>query len=141
MRNEAKPIQAGIAQWAANGVDADRIANAAASTWSDIDAALSPIIGHRGVAALYRRSLHLTRSDHACLAPVHEGELPPGDFGPLRAALSKQTSVDAAAAHGALLQVFCDLLTNLIGASLTGQLLRSVLDNLTGGNAAQDTTR
>jgi hypothetical protein len=141
MRNEARDVQSSVARLATGGGNAEQIADAAVATWCDVDAALSPVIGHRGVAALYKRSLHLTRAAHACLAPVHEGELQPGEFGALHATLSQQTSQDAAAAHGALLQAFCDLLTHLIGASLTEQLLRAVLDKLSGGNAAQDTTQ
>ena len=121
--------------------NAERIADAAVSAWCDVHAALSPVIGHRGVAALYKRSLYLTQVAHACLTPVHEGELVPGNFSALRAALSQQTSQDAAAAHGALLQAFYDLLTNLIGASLTDQLLRSVIDKLSDGDGTKDTTR
>ena len=141
MGNEAKDIQSSIARLATEDGNAERIADAAVSVWRDVNAALSPVIGHRGVAALYKRSLYLTQAAHACLALVHEGDLLPGDFSALRAALSQQTTQDAAAAHGAVLQAFYDLLTNLIGASLTEQLLRSVLDKLSDSNGKQDTTR
>jgi hypothetical protein len=141
MGNETRDIQSGIARLATADGNAERIADAAVSAWRDVDAALSPVIGQRGVAALYKRSLYLTQAAHACLAPVHEGEILPGDFSALRAALSQQTTQDAAAGHGALLQAFYDLLSNLVGASLTEQLLRSVLDKLSDGNGTQDTTR
>ena len=137
---DATRIQLTITRLVAEGADAGRIADASASTWRDIDAALSPIISPRGVAALYKRSLHLTHGDHSCLTAVYEGTLEPGDFAALQIALSQQTSQNAAAAHGALLQAFCDLLIHLIGASLTEQLLRSVCDPHSSGDAAQDTT-
>ncbi|HET7159160.1 MAG TPA: hypothetical protein VFI62_09200 [Burkholderiales bacterium] len=133
-------IQTTLTRLVTEGADAVRIAQLAASTWRDIDAALSRIIGQRGVAALYKRSLHLTHGRHPCLTAVYEGKLEPGDFAALQTALSQQTSQNAAAAHGALLQAFYDLLVHLIGASLTQQLLRSVCNPHTSGDAAQDTT-
>jgi hypothetical protein len=140
MQSEARRIQATLAQLAAEGANAGRIADGAVSIWRDIDAALSPIIGQRGVAALFKRSLHLTRADFPALATMHDGEMQPGDFGALRSALSQQTSADAATANGALLQAFCDLLTSLIGGSLAERLLRSVENNLSSGHAVQDTS-
>lgn len=140
MQDEAGHIQAHITRLAAEGADAARIAEAAASSWRAVDAALSPIISQRGVAALYKRSLYLTRAAHTALAAVHDGELLLSDYTALQAALAQQTSLDAAAANGALLQAFCDLLTHLIGASLTGQLLRSAGRNASSGDAVEDTT-
>ncbi len=137
---DATRIQAKIARLVTEGADAVRIADAAASTWRDVDTALSPIISQRGVAELYKRSLHLTHGNHPCLTAVYEGKLEPGDFAALQTALSQQSSQNAAAAHGALLQSFCDLLVHLIGASLTEQLLRSVSNPHSSGDAAQDTT-
>jgi hypothetical protein len=62
------------------------------------------------------------------------------DFAGLRAALATQSSAEAADANAAVLQTFHDLLTSLIGASLTERLLRPVWGSLTGGDAPQDTT-
>ena len=101
---------------------------------------MSPIIGQRGVGALYRRSLSLICADYPWLAAAHEGEFQPAEFAALRTARSEQTSQNAAAVNGVLLQTFYDLLTKLIGASLTERLLRSVWDNLSSGHAVQDAT-
>ncbi len=136
-------MKSALAQQAANGVDPEQIADIALSTWRGVDAALSPIIGQRGVAALYKRSLYLTKAEHPSLAPVYEGELELGEFATLQLALSQQTSSDAAAANGALLQTFHELLAKLIGAALTDQLLRTVVgppsfDNPSSGDAVQD---
>ena len=143
-------MQAALAKLAAEGVTADRIADLSVSIWHDVDAAFSPIIGQGGFAALYKRSLYLTRPEHSCLATVYEGDFQPGEFAGLQTALSRETSVTAAAANGALLQTFHDLLVTLIGEALTDQLLRSVLNNpaldnpalhhSSGGHAAQDTS-
>jgi hypothetical protein len=107
--------------------------------WHGIDVALSPIIGERGVAALYKRSLHLTCSAHSWLASVQEHSAQPGDFAALRTALAGHPRADAAAASAALLQTFLDLLTSLIGAALTEQLLASVGDTFASAAAQDDT--
>ena len=54
--------------------DAVSAADEAVREWSAMDAALSPIIGMRGVSALYRRSVTVTRSKHTALGAVHESE-------------------------------------------------------------------
>ena len=131
-------MHSALAQPAAAGVDATQIADLALLTWRDVDAALSPIVGQRGVAALYKRSLYLTKAEHPCLAPVYEGELEPGEFSTLQLALSQQTSADAAAANRALLHTLHALLAKLIGAALTDQLLRTVADGPAFDNPAVD---
>ena len=135
MQNEARSIQAILKRLATEGADAVKTAEAAEAIWHDVNAALSPIVGSYGVAALYKRSLHLTRVDYPWLTAVYEETIEPGQFAALRVALSQQTSSNAAAANGALLQAFCNLLTNLIGESLTERLLRPVGDNPSSGNA------
>ena len=100
-----------------------RVADAAVTAWRELDAALSPIIGQRGVAALYQRSLYLTRIDYPWLAGVHQATVRAGEFAPLHTVLSQQTSATAAGACSALLATFRDLLTRLIGASLAALAL------------------
>jgi len=125
---------------AATGADARQIADAAVEVWSAVDAALAPVIGLRGSAALYRRSLHLARADYPWLAAASEGPAAPGDFAPLHAALVQQTGVLAAAAHDAMLRIFHDLLADLIGRSLTQRLLQAAWDSSSGGHTGQDTS-
>ncbi len=125
MTSVVPPIQATLAP-SATPLEASQLADAAVQTWHAVDAALSPIIGQRGVAALYRRSLYLARTQHPWLAAVHEDTRQPGDFTPLHAALALQPCLAAAAGHDALLQTFRDILGRLIGAPLTERLLRSI---------------
>jgi hypothetical protein len=120
--------------------DAVQVADAAVSSWRSVEAALSPIIGKRGVAALYQRSLFLARAAHPCLASVHEGALQPGEFAALHAVLVQEPATNAAAASRALLETFRGLLANLIGEALTERLLKSVRDNPSNGSAVQDTS-
>lgn len=123
-------------------IDSAQTANLAIATWRRIDDALWPIIGHAGMAALFKRSLYLARADQPALTALMDVEITPGDFTPLRETLLQQSSADAAAAvQAALLKTFLDLLTSLIGAELTKRLLRSVWDtNPSRGEAVQDTS-
>jgi hypothetical protein len=120
--------------------DAAQAADLAVAAWRRIDEALWPIIGHRGMAALFQRSLYLTQVDHPTLAAMCDVEIAPGDFDLLRETLAQQSAAAAAVAVQAdLLKTFLGLLTSLIGPALTGRLLRSARDNPSSGEAVQDT--
>ena len=124
------------------GADASaaQVAAAAVATWHEIDAALAPFVGPRGVAALYKRSLHLARAAHPWLAGASAGLHDALDLAALDVVLARQDSASAAAGGGALLQTFHDLLATLVGPSLTERLLRSVWANTSSGSPAQDAT-
>jgi hypothetical protein len=124
MQSEAPNITTFV-QLAAGGANASRIAETAVAQWREIEVALSPIIGQSGVAALFKRSLHLTQANHPCLHALSEDTLQPGDYAGLHAALAQESGFDAATASDALRQTFHDLLANLIGDSLAERLLRS----------------
>jgi hypothetical protein len=125
---------------AAEEATAGEIAGAAVATWGRMGEALSPVIGHAGFAALLKRSLFLARTAHPCLTAVFEASPEAGNLDVLRAALSQQPKLAAAAAQEALAQTFHDLLVNLIGGSLTERLLCSVWNAPTSGDAVQDTS-
>jgi hypothetical protein len=140
MQSEALRIQATMADLAIDA-NAERVADAAALTWREIHAVLSPVIGAGGVGALYQRSLHLSRGPYPWLAAVREDPQHPGEFPVLQLVLSQQTTRDVAAANDALLHTFFDLLTSLIGVSLTERLLRSVRSLPAGAPATQDSSK
>ena len=119
--------------------DSAAVAAAAVSTWGAIAAALSPIIGHGGVVALFQRSMHLTRVNYPWLPAADESALRGNGFAALGVALAQQAGLDASAAQTALLHTFRDLLLSLIGSSLTERLLGSVWDPPSSGHAGQDT--
>ena len=136
---ESRRIAAPLAHRVAQDADAAQIAEAAVSIWQEIDAALTPIIGQRGVAALYRRSLYITAATHPWLAGTHEGAQTAMDFAALKSVLAQQSGANAATGGSALFQTFHELLTSLVGPSLTERLLRSVWTNSSSGPPAQDT--
>ena len=116
-----------------------QIAFASSGVWTETCAHLHPILGRRGVAAIYRRSLLLNRATHAWLASLPD--TPDAiDIQALASALSARPPQQALAASDDLLRTFHQLLTTLIGASLTDRLLRSVWTPPSGAPPDQDTS-
>jgi len=118
--------------------EARRIGESALATWQRFDAALAPIIGRGGMAALYRRSLFLSRAANPWLPGSHEGALDPVEFAELNAAIALRTAAEAQAATDALIRTFRDLLAELIGASLTDRLLQPASAPTLHGRPVQD---
>jgi hypothetical protein len=129
MPRDVEHFHEDLAQIASEGATAQQIACRAVLAWRNLHAALSPIIGHGGVMALFKRSVSMTSTTHPWLASMQEEPHQPGDFAPLQAALSRQASVEAAAGNSAVLRKFIDILTSLIGESLAERLLSSVWDD------------
>ena len=120
------------------GANVTQIADGAVAIWRAVDKALSPVIGQRGSAALYERSLHLAQAEYLWLGAAYQGAAEPGGFAALRAALVQQTPEQAAAAQDFLLHTFINLLTDLIGTSLTRRLLQSAWDLPSNGHSVED---
>ena len=116
----------------ATGADPTQIAEAIVSTWREIDSQLAPILGQGGVTALYHRSVFLAARSHPWLGSQN-GTPAPVDASALQALLSLRSSAEAADAGGAVLLNFHELLTRLVGPSLTERLLRPVWTNLSSG--------
>ena len=96
------------------------------ATEPQIDQALHPILGHRGVAALFKRSVKHTAARFPWLGQDPQDALAVVDPSVLKAALLLQTAAEATAGVDSLFQSLRDLLTSLVGSSLTDQLLWSV---------------
>ena len=123
---------------AASGADVTQVTVAIISAWKEIEAALLPIIGQRGVGALYERSLYLTQGKHPWLAAIRADGQTGMDLTALAAVLATQASATAAAGGEAHLQALNQLLGSLVGPSLAERLLRSTWVNAFTGSAAQD---
>jgi hypothetical protein len=137
---ESRRIALALARQVDAGADPAQIADAIISIWHEIDGALHPIVGQRGVASLYKRSLHLTSPAYPWLAGLQDDIQAAMDLAALRSVLVQQSSADAAAGGGDLLQTFHELLASLVGDSLTERLLRSIWAMSTS-LPAQDTPR
>jgi len=133
-------ITKSLSSLAAQGADAAQVADAAVALWKAVHGALTPVIGPRGSAALYHRTLHGAREQYPWLAAAYDSTLQPGDFATLRAALAQQPAVDAAAAQDGILQAFLDLLAALIGEPLTERLLQGVWPPPSAAPASKDTS-
>jgi hypothetical protein len=101
-------------------------AEATASTWRLVAEQLAPVIGARGLDALFSRALHQTCAVFPWLdVAVYRG----GSASPLpslRVCLAAQQPSIAAEASFTLLLTFTELLATLIGDSLTTRLLGPV---------------
>jgi len=109
-----------------NDADTSQVADAAVALWRQIDQALHPIIGHRGVAALFNRSVKNTAARFPWIGQDPHDALAVVDPSVLKAALLLQTAAEATAGVDSLFQSLRALLTSLVGSSLTDQLLRPV---------------
>lgn len=115
-----------LAHKVAQGETSLQVADAVTLAWQQIDVALSPLIGHRGVAGLYQRTLHITGVDNPWLAICYKGILVEMNLDDLNQVLVQQSATDAANGGAMLFQTFYDLLGRLIGTTLTARLLHAV---------------
>lgn len=106
--------------------DGARVAAEAIATWHAIAAALQPIVGVRGVEALYGRSLHLAAEAEPWLVVGVESSDVAMDLQALSDALAGQTLDRAEAGSRAVLDQFNRLLVSLVGAALIARLLADV---------------
>ena len=137
-RKEGRGIATPLANRVGPDADAAQIAEAVVTICQEISAALTPIVGPRGVAALYERSLYLSSATYPWLMAARTQGLQTLETAALQAALSQQAGPAAAAGGSAFLEAFHALLSSLVGASLTERLLRSVWAHPTSGSSAQD---
>jgi len=119
-------IRQALAEHAGADPDARALAEATLSIWEQVASRLVPVIGARGVDALFSRSLHLTSAAFPWLAVVGEQGRPDAQRAGLKARLAGRETEAATAAGYALLVTFTELLASLIGEALTGRLLGPV---------------
>ena len=133
-----EPWTAPLAQRVAQVADVQQITTAIISVWLEIERALSPILGRRGVAALYRRSLNLCVDLHPWLQAAQPPALADFDTSALATALLQQTPGNAGQGGVALLEALHALMCSLVGTSLTDRLLQPVWAHTLGPAPKQD---
>lgn len=138
--NEGLPWPPPLAGRVPAGANAEQVADAIVAVWREIDMALHPIVGHRGVAALYNRSLRLAAAAHPWLASDHPDVQAAIDVAALRTTLVQRPAAEAAAGGLALFHSFEKLLASLVGPGLTAQLVESVWTHPALNPPAQDYT-
>ena len=104
--------------------DARAASGATLTVWRQVAARLAPVIGQRGVAALFERALHLTGRAF----PWLEGKAAEGVTleQVLESRLEARDARTALEAGGVVLITFTGLLATLIGSSLSNRLLASI---------------
>jgi hypothetical protein len=135
---ESSRLTAPLTHRVAEDADSHQIAAAIQALWTDIEAALQPIVGRRGVAALFKRTLHLAAARHSWLAPLMPGSDDAIDLSALAALFAAQAPAQASEAGSALFEIFRELLATLIGAPLSERLLQTVWSNSSSAAPAQD---
>ena len=133
-------LTAALARRVEAGEDSAGIAEAFAVAWCEIDAILAPVLGKRGVAALYQRSLYLTGRVHPWLVLDHQSFQTDMDAVALQVLLAQQDSAVASSGGAAHLQSFRGMLAGLIGQALTERLLRPVWTHLMHGGPVPGAT-
>ncbi len=124
----------------AHAASAAQVADSLVLIWHGIDDALTPVLGQRGVVALYQRCLHVTGATYPWVLVKPDGFLTTVVPADLRQLVAKRHRTEAELAANAFLQTFYELLASLVGSSLTERLLRTVWVNSLSGNPAQDTS-
>jgi len=119
-------IRRTLVQCAGDTPDSGAIAEATLSTWHQVAVRLVPVIGTRGVDALFSRSLHVTGKIYPWLVVNGNDEDMAALLSGLRACIATRGSIEAMEACHAFLVNFTDLLATLIGDSLTKRLLIKV---------------
>jgi hypothetical protein len=136
---ESSRFTAPLAQRVAEDAGSRAIADAIGAMWADIASALQPVLGRRGVAALFWRTLHVTATRYPWLAPLKAERLDaPDSVADLTALFAAQPPAVAMEAGSVLFATFRELLTTLIGARLSEQLLHAAWSTPSSAPPAQD---
>jgi hypothetical protein len=136
---ESSRCTAPLAQRVAEDADSREIADAMVCMWSDVASALQSVVGRRGVAALFRRTLHLTAARHPWLAPLKAERTDATDsMAELATLCAAQPPAVAMEAGNELFTTFRELLTTLIGARLSERLLHAAWSTPSSAPPEQD---
>lgn len=115
-----------LAERAGGTPDANTVAEATISTWHQVAVQLIPVIGVGGVEVIFNRSLHLTCTAFPWLTILGDHRDSAVLLANIKTRLTGHKPDAAAEASYTLLVTFVELLTTLIGESLTERLLSSV---------------
>lgn len=114
-----------LAPRSGDDVDCRAVADRALWSWEQMAFHLQPLIGETGFQALYARTVHLTVPRFTGLTPARQSESLDAAFRKLRADLEALPPPEAVQASKMLLDTFTELLSTMIGESLTSRILRS----------------
>jgi hypothetical protein len=104
--------------------------------WRSLAVHLSPLIGETGFGALYGRTGRLLARQHACLTIGPSSQPLDALFRTLKDDLARAEPAQSALANEALLTTFTRLLSELIGETLTTQLIDTAWNGALAPNNA-----
>jgi hypothetical protein len=116
-------------------------AQAVIGSWHAIDDALTPLIGARGLVALYLRALHLSAADPAMRSAGEPGRralVAAATPALLQALIASQSPAHAVVIGNTFLQIFYELMSSLVGAPLTDRLLRAAMTSSPSSTSTQE---
>lgn len=116
-------IRRTLLQRAGDAPDANAVAEATIRTWHEVATRIVPVIGVGGRDVLFNRSLHLTCMAFPWLTIVGDHRDSTALLANLKERLAGRETAAATEASYTLLVTFTEMLTNLIGESLTARLL------------------
>jgi len=119
-------IRRTLEERAGGAPDAAAVAEATIDIWHQVADRLAPVIGMQGVDVLLSHSLHLTSATFPWLVNPGDRGSNAAQLATLEARLAGCKPEASAEASCALFVTFTELLTTLIGESLTGRLLSPV---------------
>ena len=119
-------IRITLARRAGEVPDASTVAAATLNIWQLVDAKLVPVIGTTGVEVLFIRSLHLTSAAFPWLAIAETQRESAALLTSVKTRLAEHETHTATEAAYTLLVTFTELLSTMIGESLTERLLSPV---------------
>ena len=134
----SRRIAAPLAQRVRKDATADEIAAVMLKICEEINKALVPVVGTRGVAALHARSFQLTASRCAWMNGQRDSAAAGSSVEIFAALMAAREAGEAIASGDAYLQIFFDLFVSLTGPSLTERLLGSVWFPSSSGKTAQE---
>jgi|GEM_PF-1045828 len=109
--------------------DAGAIADRALWSWERIAFHLMPLIGEAGFQSLYLRAVHLALPECPSITLMKRNSSTEDLFQKLREDLAFLDAVTTEFCSNVLMNKFIELVSSMIGESLTGQILRSAWDD------------
>lgn len=116
------------------------MAQAMLDIWQQMVGRLQPVIGARGVEALFARALHQACKAHPWLSDARRHDDSATALASLAGAFASHGPAQAAQASHLLLTTFTELLANLIGESLTESMLGAIWSRPPGTGPTRETS-
>lgn len=139
MENEVREtITAVLAHRTKRDSDANHIAEIAISLCGEIQGALRPVVGDRGVAALFTRAVYLTSLTHDWFGLAHKSIGTDFELDSWKLVIAGRSRQEVFASASDFFKSFQELLDSLIGASLTERLLRPLWASIQIGSSEED---